>query len=80
MISCVNPGVTVISTIRAQQAMIADELRRQADAFLDLADLTEHITRRPVEPRHRAASADSRPVQSRATPAEPFGATSDLPE
>jgi uncharacterized LabA/DUF88 family protein len=43
--------VTVISTIRAQPAMIADELRRQADAFIDLADLAEHITRRQTEPR-----------------------------
>ena len=36
--------VTVISTIRTQPAMISDELRRQADAFIDLA---EHITRTP---------------------------------
>ena len=63
--------VTVISTIRTQPAMIADELRRQADAFIDLADLTEHISRRQVEPRRRAVSPDSRPMQLRATPAEP---------
>ncbi len=63
--------VTVISTIRTQPAMIADELRRQADAFIDLADLAEHITRRQVEPRQRAASASARPVPIRATPAEP---------
>jgi uncharacterized LabA/DUF88 family protein len=55
--------VTVISTIRTQPAMIAEDLRRQADAFLDLADLAEHITRRQVEPR-------SRPAAVRATPAE----------
>ena len=74
--------VTVVSTIRTQPAMIADELRRQADAFLDLADLAEHVSRRQVEPRQRAVSAGSRPVQLRATPAEPFGATatSDLSE
>ena len=46
--------VTVISTIRTQPAMIADDLRRQADAFIDLADLAEHITRQQVEPRTRA--------------------------
>ncbi len=46
--------VTVVSTIRTQPAMIADDLRRQADIFLDLADLAEHITRRQVEPRARA--------------------------
>ena len=72
--------VTVISTIRTQPAMIADDLRRQADAFIDLADLAEHITRRQVEPRQRAASVDARPVPLRATPAEPFLAPSELPE
>jgi uncharacterized LabA/DUF88 family protein len=63
--------VTVISTIRTQPAMIADELRRQADAFIDLADLAEHITRRQAEPRRRAVSPGSRPMQLRGTPAEP---------
>src|ERR671916_993084 len=74
--------VTLISTIRTQPAMIADELRRQADAFLDLADLAGHVSRRPVEPRQHAVSAGHRPVPSRATPAEPLGATaaSDLSE
>ncbi|HYZ33935.1 MAG TPA: NYN domain-containing protein, partial [Crenalkalicoccus sp.] len=67
--------VTLVSTIRAQPAMIADELRRQADTFLDLADLGEHFTRRQVEPRPRAgastagAAARSGP---RPTPADPF--------
>src|SRR5215218_116624 len=61
--------VTVISTIRAQPAMIADDLRRQADAFLDLSELAEHITRRQVEPRRRGGPNDSRPVQTHATPA-----------
>ncbi len=63
--------VTVISTIRTQPAMIADELRRQADVFIDLADLAEHISRRQVEPRRRAVSPGSRPMQLRGTPAEP---------
>ena len=72
--------VTVISTIRTQPAMIADDLRRQADAFIDLADLAEHITRRQVEPRQRAASASARPVPTRATPAEPFQPMPDLSE
>src|SRR3954447_17084163 len=51
--------VTVISTIRTQPAMIADDLRRQADAFIDLADLAEHITRQQAEPRRRAVSSGS---------------------
>lgn len=63
--------VTVISTIRSQPAMIADELRRQADAFIDLADLAEHISRQQVEPRRRAVSSGSRPMPLRGTPAEP---------
>jgi uncharacterized LabA/DUF88 family protein len=37
--------VTVISTLQTQPAMVADELRRQADQFVDLADLEEHICR-----------------------------------
>lgn len=37
--------VTVVSTIRTQPPMIADELRRQADTFLELADLRELIAR-----------------------------------
>jgi uncharacterized LabA/DUF88 family protein len=37
--------VTVISTIRTQPPMIADELRRQADHFLELADLQPLISR-----------------------------------
>ena len=72
--------VTVISTIRTQPAMIADDLRRQADAFIDLADLAEHITRRQVEPRPRTASAGAKPVPTRATPAEPFQNVPDLSE
>ncbi len=37
--------VTVVSTIRSQPPMIADELRRQADCFIDLADLSSQIAR-----------------------------------
>src|SRR3712207_5796595 len=72
--------VTVISTIRTQPAMIADELRRQADAFIDLTDLAEHITRRQMEVRQRAGSVAARPVPLRAAPSDPFLVTSDLPE
>ena len=37
--------VTVVSTLRSQPPQIADELRRQADAFVDLADLLPEIGR-----------------------------------
>lgn len=70
--------VTVVSSIRVQPSVIADELRRQADGFVELMDLAEHITRRQVEPRPRMAPAaappvqQQRPVPPRATPADPF--------
>jgi uncharacterized LabA/DUF88 family protein len=37
--------VTVISTIQSQPPMVADELRRQADSFIELADLEDEIAR-----------------------------------
>lgn len=47
--------VTVISTVRSQPSMIADELRRQADRFMDLSDLQREIERElPADhPRYR---------------------------
>ncbi len=37
--------VTVVSTIRSQPPMVADELRRQADNFIELQDLAPQIMR-----------------------------------
>ena len=37
--------VTVVSTIATQPPMIADELRRQADVFIDLRELQPNISR-----------------------------------
>jgi len=37
--------VSVVSTIKSQPAMLADELRRQADTFVELADLAPIIGR-----------------------------------
>ena len=37
--------VTVISTVKTSPPMVADELRRQADVFLELADLSENSQR-----------------------------------
>ena len=49
--------VTVISTIASQPPMAADELRRQADVFVDLADLKPKLGREPSE---RPAPRESR--------------------
>jgi uncharacterized LabA/DUF88 family protein len=52
--------VTVISTISSQPPMIADELRRQADVFIDLAELRAKVAREYVErlpPREPRAAA-----------------------
>jgi len=39
--------VTVVSTMRSQPPMVADELRRQADQFVELQDLRTLIERQP---------------------------------
>ncbi|TNC46024.1 NYN domain-containing protein [Rubellimicrobium rubrum] len=46
--------VSVCSTIRSQPPMISDDLRRQADNFIDLEDLREVVGRPPREPRPEA--------------------------
>jgi uncharacterized LabA/DUF88 family protein len=45
--------VTVVSNISSQPPMIADELRRQADAFIDLIELQPRIARSQSERRSR---------------------------
>jgi uncharacterized LabA/DUF88 family protein len=61
--------VSVVSTVRSAPPMIADELRRQADQFLELAEIAPGFTRRQMEPRARAP---------RGTPAEPFAEPTDV--
>ena len=41
--------VSIVSTIQSQPPMISDELRRQADSFIDLANLQSEIGRNPSE-------------------------------
>ena len=48
--------VTVISTISSQPPIIADELRRQADVFTDLAELQSKLSRDPERPTPREGS------------------------
>lgn len=57
--------VSVVSSIRTTPPMVSDELRRQADQFVELADIASNFTRRQTEPRPR-------PVPVRPTPADPF--------
>jgi uncharacterized LabA/DUF88 family protein len=49
--------VTVISTISTQPPMIADELRRQADVFIDLQELSTKIGRDPSDRSARMQNA-----------------------
>ena len=40
--------VSVISTLQTQPPMVSDDLRRQADQFIDIADLEKEICRDPM--------------------------------
>ena len=51
--------VSVVSTIRSQPPMIADELRRQADNFIELDELRDVIGRRTRDARTDMVEADS---------------------
>ena len=48
---------TVISTTRTSPPMIADELRRQADQFVDLLDIRDLVCRGPREAEERSSEA-----------------------
>ncbi len=45
--------VTVISTLTTRPPMISDDLRRQTDIFIDLADMKDDIGRDPAERENR---------------------------
>jgi len=66
--------VTVASTVRSQPSMIADELRRQADRFIDLADLQDKIERAlpPDHPRARERAAFAQGRQDEAEAEDDF--------
>ena len=57
--------VTVVSTIKAQPPMVADELRRQADNFIELNDLGPHIVRE-LSPAAQAERAERRAARQAA--------------
>jgi uncharacterized LabA/DUF88 family protein len=60
--------VSVVSTLTTRPPMVADDLRRQTDQFIDLADLREEIGRDPAERenrmRERAYAAAAPPKES----------------
>jgi hypothetical protein len=56
--------VTVVSTISTQPPMVAAELRRQADVFLDIVELQPKIGRDPAE----RAAREAREPRDRHTP------------
>ena len=62
--------VTVVSTLTTQTPMIADDLRRQADFFLDVAELAKTVGRTPPVDRNvdRSVERPATPVVDR-TPA-----------
>jgi hypothetical protein len=51
----------VVSSIKTQPPMVADELRRQADIFVDLGDLAPHIAR-AHQPGRPAREANREPA------------------
>lgn len=53
--------VSVVSTLQTQPPMVADELRRQADQFIDLTELEKDISRDPSA----RISREGRPSQYR---------------
>jgi len=66
--------VSVVSTVRSQPPMVADELRRQADNFIELQDLQPSIARiGNGGNRQQNQQQDEAEPQDRATPANPNG-------
>src|SRR5579871_780588 len=59
--------VIVVSTISSQPPMIADELRRQTDVFIDLVELRTKVARESVE---RPPAREARPTVSRSSTPE----------
>lgn len=68
--------VTVISTICTDPPMVADDLRRQADRFVDISELIDDVGRDASE--RPAPRANARKQAQEAD--EPFGETDDYEE
>ncbi len=63
--------VSVVSTFRAQPPMVADELRRQADTFVELQDLAKNIARENRREADEMPAVVRRPINRGPTPADP---------
>ena len=50
--------VSVVSTVKSQPPMVADELRREADTFIELQDIADAIARAPSERGPREVPED----------------------
>jgi uncharacterized LabA/DUF88 family protein len=61
--------VSVISSVRTSPPMVADDLRRQADQFIELADIAPEFTRRLADRPPRPAFRSHEP-----TPPDPADA------
>jgi uncharacterized LabA/DUF88 family protein len=74
--------VSVVSTLQTQPPMVADELRRQADQFIDLADLEQLICRDPATRPARESRSFSGGGRGGYTPREttPYQDNDDLSE
>ncbi len=68
--------VTVVSTFRSSPPMVADELRRQADRFVELQDLAPQISRHVVR-SDPAPSSRSGPTPASPDPADDGGESDD---
>ncbi|NHN83411.1 NYN domain-containing protein [Acetobacter musti] len=64
--------VSVVSSMRSSPPLIGDDLRRQADQFVELADIAEEFTRRQAEPRPRPAAPVRHPADQFSEPDETF--------
>ena len=53
-----NTRVTVVSTVQSNPPMAADEIRRQADFFVELNDLADCITKKRLGKQNFDTSAD----------------------
>lgn len=66
--------VSVISTMNTQPPMVSDELRRQADQFVDLSDMEEAISRQPSDhpPRGEGGGRGSQAAKYQSADSDDF--------